>query len=83
MVRYAVSAAGLWDELGTGWLLLDCELLPWSAKAEDLIRHQYAVVGAAGRAALPAALDVLASRGPARGRRGRRWPPGPGSGPRT
>ena len=61
VVRYAVSAAGLWDELGTGWLLLDCELLPWSAKAEDLLRHQYAAVGAAGRAALPAALAALAT----------------------
>ena len=29
----AVDAAGLWDELGTDWLLLDAELLPWSAKA--------------------------------------------------
>ena len=28
------GAAGLWDELGTDWLLLDAELLPWSAKAE-------------------------------------------------
>ncbi len=57
-VRAAVTAAGLWDELDTDWLLLDCELLPWSAKAQPLI-HQYAAVGAAGRAALPAALEVL------------------------
>jgi protein phosphatase len=55
----AVTATGLWDELGTGWLLLDCELLPWSAKAEDLLRHQYAAVGAAARAALPAAAQTL------------------------
>lgn len=58
-VRAAVGAAGLWDELDTDWLLLDCELLPWSAKAEGLIREQYAPVGAAGRAALPAALVAL------------------------
>ncbi len=55
----AVAAAGLWERLNTGWLLLDCELLPWSAKAEDLLRHQYAAVGAAARAALPAAVDAL------------------------
>ncbi|NUT37547.1 MAG: polynucleotide kinase-phosphatase [Hamadaea sp.] len=30
-VREAATAAGLWDELATDWLLLDCELLPWSA----------------------------------------------------
>jgi protein phosphatase len=46
-VRDAITAAGLWDELGTDWLVLDCELLPWSAKAEDLLRGQYAAVGAA------------------------------------
>ncbi|MCW3813667.1 polynucleotide kinase-phosphatase [Micromonospora sp. DR5-3] len=65
-VRAAVTAAGLWAELDTDWLLLDCELLPWSAKAGGLIREQYAGVGAAGRAALPAvlaALDAAAGRG--------------------
>ncbi|TDC76921.1 polynucleotide kinase-phosphatase [Micromonospora sp. KC606] len=65
-VRAAVTAAGLWAELGTDALLLDAELLPWSAKAGGLIREQYASVGAAGRAALPAALatlDAAAARG--------------------
>jgi len=57
-VRAAVRAAGLWDELSTDWLLLDCELLPWSAKADTLIQ-QYAAVGAAGRTALPAALSAV------------------------
>ena len=58
-VRAAATAAGLWDELGSDWLLLDAELLPWSAKAEDLLRHQYAAVGAAARASLPTAVTVL------------------------
>ncbi|MEU7903700.1 polynucleotide kinase-phosphatase [Actinoplanes sp. NPDC049118] len=53
------AAAEVFDELDTGWLLLDTELLPWSAKAGGLIRERYAGVGAAGRAALPAALAVL------------------------
>ncbi len=52
-------AAGLFDELSTSWLLLDAELLPWSAKAGQLLRDQYAAVGAAARAALPAAVSVL------------------------
>ena len=51
-LRAAISRAGLWDSLDTGWLVLDCELLPWSAKAMELIRRQYAAVGAAGRAGL-------------------------------
>jgi protein phosphatase len=58
-VRAAAEAAGLFDELGTSWLLLDAELLPWSAKAEQLLRDQYAAVGAAARTALPAAVSVL------------------------
>ena len=35
-------------------------MLPWSAKAGQLLRDQYAAVGAAARAALPAAVGVLA-----------------------
>ncbi len=58
-VRAAVGAAGLWDELDTRWLVLDAELLPWSAKAGDLLRRQYAPVGAAAGHVLPAALAVL------------------------
>ena len=58
-VRAAVGAAGLWERLGTDWLLVDAELLPWSAKAEGLVRERYAALGAAARAALPAALDVI------------------------
>jgi polynucleotide kinase-phosphatase len=58
-VRAAVTTAGLWEELETGWLLLDAELLPWSAKAGGLIREQYASVGAAANTALPKAVDVL------------------------
>jgi protein phosphatase len=58
-LRAAAESAGLFDELDTSWLLLDAELLPWSAKAEDLLRHQYAAVGAAARTALPAAVGAL------------------------
>jgi polynucleotide kinase-phosphatase len=59
-VRDAVGAAGLWEELGTAWIALDCELLPWSAKAMGLLREQYAAVGAASRASLGAAVSLLA-----------------------
>ena len=47
-VRRAVDGAGLWEELSTDWLALDCELMPWSAKAIELLRAQYAPVGACG-----------------------------------
>ncbi len=58
-LRSAITAADLWNELDTDWLLLDSELLPWSAKAEELLRGQYAAIGAAARAALPAQVAVL------------------------
>lgn len=58
-VRDAVGAAGLWDELGTDWLLLDAELMPWSLKASGLLRSQYAAVGAASGAVFPPALGAL------------------------
>jgi protein phosphatase len=58
-LRAAAETAGLFDELETPWLLLDAELLPWSAKAGQLLRDQYAAVGAAARASLPVAVSVL------------------------
>lgn len=58
-VREAVTAAGLWEELRTDWLLLDAELMPWSLKASGLLRSQYAAVGAAAGAAFPGALTAL------------------------
>jgi hypothetical protein len=57
--RLREACEPLWDELGSDWVVLDCELLPWSAKAGGLIRAQYASVGAAARAALPEAVSVL------------------------
>ena len=59
-VRAAAEVAGLFDELGTSWLLFDAEILPWNVKAGSLLRDQYAAVGAAARAALPVAVSVLA-----------------------
>lgn len=59
LLRDAAGRAGLWRELDADWLLLDCELLPWSVKAAELLRNQYASVAAAARSALPAALSAL------------------------
>lgn len=60
-LRDVVAKAGVFDDLGTSWLLLDAELLPWSAKAGDLLRNQYAAVGAAARTSLPPAITALES----------------------
>jgi protein phosphatase len=57
--RTALTAASFWDEFNTTWVVLDCELMPWSAKAQELLKTQYAAVGAAANAALPVALDSI------------------------
>lgn len=63
LARLATAAerASLFGELKTDWLCLDCELMPWSAKAQELLRRQYAPAGAAGRATLAAVVDALAT----------------------
>lgn len=60
-LRGTIGREGLWEELDTDWLLLDAELMPWSLKAEGLLRNQYAAVGAASGAAFPGALAALES----------------------
>jgi protein phosphatase len=57
-MNVALAAAGLWDDLGD-WAALDCEILPWSLKAGDLVRGQYAAAGAAAVTGLAAASEVL------------------------
>lgn len=58
-VRDAFTRGGLWEEFNTDWFCLDCELMPWSAKAQDLLRNQYAAVGSAATASLAAAEELL------------------------
>jgi protein phosphatase len=58
-IRAAADKAGLWDEFETDWICLDCELMPWSAKAQELLRQQYAAVGAASHASLGDAVAAL------------------------
>jgi polynucleotide kinase-phosphatase len=58
-VREACGAARLWDKLETDWVCLDAELMPWSMKAQELLRSEYAAVGAAAGAALAEVRQVL------------------------
>ena len=62
-VRDAVNRAGFWEEFKTDWLCLDCELMPWSAKAQGLLKDQYAPVGAAAGAMLEDAVGLLRQSG--------------------
>lgn len=58
-LRAAITQAGWWQRFESNWFTLDCELMPWSAKAQELIRQQYAPVAAAGLSSLGAATTVL------------------------
>lgn len=60
-VRRAVDGAGFWDEFQSSWFCFDCELMPWSVKAQDLLRSQYAAVGAAARAFLGEAQKTIST----------------------
>ncbi|MFL5738215.1 MAG: hypothetical protein ACJ76P_12895 [Actinomycetota bacterium] len=67
-LREAIAASGLWEELDTDWLVLDAEVMPWSLKAEELVREQYAAVGASACATLgeeAALLSAASERLPA------------------
>jgi protein phosphatase len=58
-LRRVLDQSEMWEEFETDWFCLDCEILPWSAKAEELLRRQYAAVGAASRPALSEAVAAL------------------------
>jgi hypothetical protein len=63
LVRDAITARDWWAKFGTDWFALDGELMPWSAKALELLRRQYAATGSAARAAL-AEVDAVFHRIP-------------------
>ncbi|HET9713343.1 MAG TPA: polynucleotide kinase-phosphatase, partial [Pyrinomonadaceae bacterium] len=59
IARLQKAMDGLWEEFETDWICLDCELMPWSAKAQELLRQQYAAVGAAAHASLADVITAL------------------------
>jgi protein phosphatase len=53
----SLTGAGFWEKFQCAWFCLDCELMPWSVKAEDLLRTQS--TGAAANAAVDSARTAL------------------------
>ncbi|NTF17847.1 polynucleotide kinase-phosphatase [Agrobacterium rubi] len=55
------SSAGrsIFNTLETDWVLLDCEIMPWNAKATDLIEKQFAPTGKAASMSALHATDAL------------------------
>ena len=41
-MKIAMDRVGWWDEFATNWICLDTEIMPWSTKAQELLRQQYA-----------------------------------------
>jgi protein phosphatase len=58
-VHAAIDACGWWEEFQSDWFIFDCELMPWSAKAQELLRKQYAAVGASAQASLTVSVAAL------------------------
>jgi protein phosphatase len=58
-LQTVLSASNFWDDFNTGWVCLDTELMPWSAKAQKLLEEQYAPVGRSGRSGLESAVDSV------------------------
>ncbi len=55
----ALTGTGFWEDFQTDWVCLDTELMPWSEKAQGLLRSQYAPTGNAGLDGLSAAVKAL------------------------
>ncbi|HEX6479212.1 MAG TPA: polynucleotide kinase-phosphatase [Ktedonobacteraceae bacterium] len=58
-IRTALNTVNFWEKFSTDWVCLDCELMPWSVKAQALLLRQYAAVGSAARAATGEAVTSL------------------------
>ena len=58
-LQEALTQANFWEQMETSWVCLDCELMPWSEKAQALLKDQYAAVGAAAQASLAETIHQL------------------------
>lgn len=58
-VQKALTESGFWEKHQTDWVCLDAELMPWSAKAQALLKDQYASAGASAKNALTATEAIL------------------------
>jgi len=58
-IRNAITKINWWETFDTNWFAFDCELMPWSAKAQQLLKEQYAAVGASATASIASAITSL------------------------
>lgn len=55
----SLHRANFWEKFESDWFCFDCELMPWSLKAQELIHTHYAAVGTASRNALSSIISLL------------------------
>lgn len=58
-IKHTIDKLDYWEKLDTDWICLDCELMPWSVKAQELLRQQYAPVGIAGSISISDSLTSI------------------------
>jgi len=58
-ISKSFDSADFWNKFETDWVCLDTEIMPWSMKAVELLKQQYAAVGAAASRSLADSLSVL------------------------
>ncbi len=59
MLNKALTDSNFWSQFNTDWVCLDGELMPWSAKAKELLIKQYAAVGSAATSGLTDSIAAL------------------------
>ncbi len=59
MLHKALTESNFWERFNTDWVCLDGELMPWSAKAKELLIRQYAAVGSAATTGLTDSIAAL------------------------
>jgi len=57
--RDILNKTRFWDDFNTDWVCFDTELMPWSDKAIELLKNQYAPVGKAGMVSLDTAIKEI------------------------
>lgn len=59
IIHKALTEADFWNQFNTDWVCLDGELMPWSAKAKELLIKQYAAVGSSAKTGLTNSIEAL------------------------
>jgi polynucleotide kinase-phosphatase len=59
VLNEALTKSNFWEQHNTDWVCLDGELMPWSAKAKELLIKQYAAVGSSAKNSLNNIISAL------------------------